>query len=205
MEILHILLHDNHGKDGRSCRYIPRRHLTAVCGNHTGSGIPLRRADRHAGLKMAGHIQQPCPLLCQGSCLLPGNQYLRHDVPQLPWVVVFLHQFIELPDHPLIKVAGLRVDREHAGCIADPDHFVSRQCPCDIACQCSIVGNLLHMIHPVQYALVQMGGAPPHRHIEIEQLCKRRGRLSCIGVSPGPEGNQKLIIASERHIAMHHR
>ena len=73
-----------------------------------------------------------------------------------------------------------------------------------IACQCGKVLDVSHVFLIVENSLIEVADAPAERDVVVKQFGEFRSSLSCIGVTPGTEGNENLLFFIEGHIAVHH-
>ncbi|CCY84210.1 unknown [Clostridium sp. CAG:149] len=60
------------------------------------------------------------------------------------------------------------------------------------------------MLFPIQHGLIQMGDAPSLGNVVGKELRQLLCRLPGHGISPGPEGHEKVSVLPEGHIAVHH-
>ena len=164
-----FLQHD-HGEDARPGGDIARSYRHGVRRRHAGPRIALRRTERNACLQRARGIKKRCALRRQHAGRLSGAEALRQNLFQLPREMLRLHQRVKLPDHPPVEIRRLRIDREHAGRIADADDLFPCQLPVHIARQRRKKPDILYVLLSVQNRLPQMRDAPPLRNVITEQL-----------------------------------
>ena len=74
----------------------------------------------------------------------------------------------------------------------------------DVACQSGLELDFLHMLLIVEDALIQMTDAPTQGDVVVEELGELCCSLTGVGVAPGAEGHENLIVGTECHIAVHH-
>ena len=56
----------------------------------------------------------------------------------------------------------------------------------------------------VEDGLIQMADAPAQGNVVVEELRQFSGGLARVGVAPGAEGYQNLLLLVEGHVAVHH-
>ena len=200
-----FLLQDNHRDGGRAGGDVARTGTDGVRRNHAGACVAFRRAERDAGLQVAGDIQALRARLGQAAGQLAGAQHLRQDVAQLPGVLLRSNQFLELLHHVRAVISRRRIDREHAGGVADAQHLLPGQLPVDVAGERGQVADALHVGLAVQDGLIQVRDAPAERNVIVEELGELRGGGTGVGVAPGAERSQQVAFLVERHVAVHHR
>ena len=114
-------------------------------------------------------------------------------------------EFLELPDHRRIELLGLRVDRDHTGCITDAQYFLACELPMDISGKRREIFDAVDMALAIEDSLIKVRDAPTKGNVEVEQFGEFLCGLTCIGVSPSAERNEDLVVLAKWHIAMHHR
>jgi hypothetical protein len=67
------------------------------------------------------------------------------------------------------------------------------------------VGQAADVVFTVQDRLVQVGDAPPVGDVVPKLRTQPLGRLTGVGVPPGTEWRQQLVVGIEGQIAVHHR
>ncbi len=100
---------------------------------------------------------------------------------------------------------GGRIDREHAGGIADAEHLLAGELPVHVAGERGEVRDLADVLFLVEHRLVQVGDGPTLRDVVLEQLGKLLVGLGGVGVLPSAERHQHLAVLVEREVAVHHR
>ena len=73
-----------------------------------------------------------------------------------------------------------------------------------IACQRGQVFNVLDVLVAFENALVEVRDGPTQRNVVVEEFREFCSSLSGVGVTPGPEGHQNLLLFVEGHVAVHH-
>ena len=200
-----FLLHDDHREGGSAGGDVAGAGTHGVRRDHAGAGVAFRRAQRHAGLQVAGDVQPLGARLGQETGLFAGAEHLRQDVTQLPREALLFHELLELLHHVGPVVPGGRVHGQHAGGVAHAQHLLAGELPVDVAGQGGEIGDLGHVLLAVQDGLVQVGDAPAERNVVDEQLGQFRGGGTRVGVPPGAEGNEQAALLVERHVPVHHR
>ena len=198
------LLQDDHRKDRGARGHVAGALAHGIGGHHAGLGVALGRAQRDAGLQLPGHVQQLRACLGESSGVLARHQHRGQDVPELPGEALVRHQGVELFHHLLVEVVGGRVDREHAGALADAQHLFAGELPVHEALQGGHEADVGHVGLAVQDGLVQMGDGPALGDVEVEQPGQLLRGLAGNGVAPGAEGHQQLILFIEHDVAVHH-
>ena len=153
---------------------------------------------------MARHVEQLGSGLGQETGVLTGHQHLGQNVEQLPAETLRGNQLVELLHHRGRVVLRLGVDGQHAAGITDTQHFLAGEAPVDVAGQCGQVLDVAHMLLIVENGLVEVGDAPAEGNVVHEEVRQRSRGLGRVGVAPGAEGHQNLVVLVEGHVAVHH-
>ena len=98
----------------------------------------------------------------------------------------------------------MRVDGNHARCVANAQDELPGDLPVNVACQRGQELNVLHMFLVVEDSLVEVADAPAQGDVVVEELRQFGGSLARVGVAPGAEGHQDLLLLVEGHVAVHH-
>ena len=202
VNVLQRPLQNHHGKNGGSGRYVAGAGRHCIGGGHAGTRITFCRRKRNSHGKQM--IQHGGTGLRQCTGLLSCHQHTRKDILQFPWQIAIRNQMLKLFHHGGIVIYDGTVNGENTGCLADAHSVLAGEHIVDIACQRCNVGNLVHMVFPVQDRLIQMRYTPALGNIEPKQLGQFRCRLSGDGVLPGAERNQQIPILVKSKITVHH-
>ena len=74
----------------------------------------------------------------------------------------------------------------------------------NIACQCGEILDIADVLLVVEDSLVEVRDTPAQGDIVVEELRKLGCCLACVGVTPGAERHEDLLLLVEGHIAVHH-
>ena len=194
----------HHRKNAGAGAHVAGAGGHAVGGGHAGAGVPLRRAEGHAGLQGAGGVQQPGALGRQGAGRRPGGQHPGQQRRQVHRAAPGGGQVVEPGQQIGVIVAGGAVDGEHARSVPDAQHPAAGELPVDIAGQRVDAVQPGQVGFPVQDGLVEMGHAPPLGNVEAEGFGQGFGRPAGGGVAPGAEGHQQRPALVKGQVAVHH-
>ena len=204
VQLCQRLLEDDHRESAGACGDVAGADADRVRRGHAGSCVTLRRAEGNACLQSPGGIQECGAGSRQNAGSIARAEDLGQDLLRGPGELPVRDLLLELFHHAGIVLLCLRIDREHAGSVADTQHLLPGQLPVDEACKGRDKTDAVHMGLSVQDRLIEVGYGPALGNVEAEQL---RQLLRCGAgdvVSPGAEGNQQLVLLIKSKVAVHH-
>ena len=74
----------------------------------------------------------------------------------------------------------------------------------NIACEGCKVLDVADVLLVVENSLIEVADAPTERNVVVEEFGELCSSLTCIGVTPGAERYQDLLLFVESHITVHH-
>ena len=198
-----FLQHD-HRERWSTCTYVTGALTNSVGSYHTCTCITLWRAERSTSLESARWVELLCSFLGKNTCIFACVQYLWENVENLPAQVLRLDELVELSHHLSIVVVGVGIDREHTWCVAYAKHLLASELPVDVTGERGEEVNLVDVLFTVQDSLINVRDTPTQWDVEVEELWKLGCCLGGVGIAPGAERNEDILILAESHVAVHH-
>ena len=204
MQAFQLVFEHDHGEDGGAGGNVTGAHTHGVGGHHAGARVTLRRGEGNARLQRAGRVEQLGALFGQRARRSACNQRFRQQVGKLPRLGCDFRNRIELlNEFGFVGVRG-RVDREHAGCVANAEHLLAGELPVHVAGEGGEEIDLADVLFVVEHGLVQVCDGPAFRNVVLEQFGKLLVCFGSVGVLPGAERHQQFAIFAEGEVAVHH-
>ncbi|MPM71491.1 hypothetical protein SDC9_118456 [bioreactor metagenome] len=108
------LFQDDHGEHRSACRYIACTLGHTVGCNHASPGIPFRRAEGNARLKLTAGIEPLCPFLGKRACCFTCVENRWEQLSKIPCILVGSNLFCKLGKHRVVIVLYGSIDGKHA-------------------------------------------------------------------------------------------